>query len=479
MSEESVSREGTDASSGQTQAVEASLWVGSAHPTSTVHLPTDQKIYIAPSSPICGSPEVPSAKYYTLRYLLAAILAEGESRIILPASSDDSDALFRGCESLGAQMSWEDNQQRVLIVKGVGCRPKALEPVTINVGNAGAVLRLLLGVSALLPQVTFITDHPQSLGKRPNRELLEALTVLGVRCEGTGSEGYLPITLYGGNLVGGKVAISGARSSQYLSALLFLAPLLKEGLEITVTDDLKSQPLVRATLKVLQEAGIVVEYDQTLRHFFIAGEQCYQPREYIVPGDYPSAATLLALCAASSDPQSQLLLGRLSQGEEIGEALLDVFLAMGADLKRDGETILLRGGRRLHGVEANGDLIIDCIPVLVALASFVEGDSRFYNIESLHYKESDRINDLCAELRQAGCEVTPLQDSILVHGKPQGIDGGVTVDGHHDHRLLMALAIAGTRSRHGLTLAGVEHIAKSYPHFFHEIQQLGVHVNFL
>ena len=193
----------------------------------------------------------------------------------------------------GCTVSWEDNQRRVLIVKGVG-HPKATEPVTINVGNAGAVLRLLLGVSALLPQVTFTTDHPQSLGKRPNRELLEALTLLGVCCEGTGPEGYLPITLYGGNLAGGEVAISGARSSQYLSALLFLAPLLKGGLEITVTDDLKSQPLVRATLKVLQEAGIVAEYDQTLRHFFIAGEQRYQPREYIIPGDYPSAATLLA-----------------------------------------------------------------------------------------------------------------------------------------------------------------------------------------
>lgn len=438
----------------------------------------NQKIHIAPSGPIYGNPEVPSAKYYTLRYLIAATLAEGESRVVLPVSSDDSDALFRGCRALGAQLSWEDNQQRVLIVKGIG-RPKAIEPVTINVGNAGAVLRLLLGVSALLSQVTFTTDHPQSLGKRPNRELLEALTVLGVRCEGTGPEGYLPITLYGGNLAGGRVAISGARSSQYLSALLFLAPLLKGGLEITVTDKLKSQPLVRATLKVLQEAGIVVEYDKTLRHFFIAGEQRYQPREYIIPGDYPSAATLLALCAVSNDPQSQLRLERLPQGEEIGEALLDVFHAMGADLERDGETILLRGGRRLHGIEVNGDPIIDCIPVLVTLASFAEGESRFYNIESLHYKESDRINDLCAELRKAGCEVTPLQDSILVRGKPQGIDGGVTVDGHHDHRLLMALAIAATRSRYGLTLTGVEHIAKSYPHFFHEIQRLGVQVDFL
>src|SRR5215472_9312383 len=88
-------------------------------------LPTNQKIHIAASGPIYGNPEVPSAKYYTLRYLLAATLAEGESRVVLPASSDDSNALFRGCQSLGAQLSWEDDRQRVLIVKGVD-RPREI-----------------------------------------------------------------------------------------------------------------------------------------------------------------------------------------------------------------------------------------------------------------------------------------------------------------------------------------------------------------
>lgn len=440
--------------------------------TPTETLP-GQRILITPSGPIIGNPELPSSKYYTLRYLIAATLAQGESRVMLPAASDDSDALFRGCQALGAQLQWEDQTQRTLIVKGIG-RPTSATPVTINVGNAGAVARLLLGLGALLPQVTFITDHPQSLGKRPNRELLTALAELGVRYEATSPEGYLPITLYGGTLAGGKIAISGARSSQYLSALLFLAPFVENSLEITIVDELKSQPLVHATLEVLQEAGIVVDYDHTLRHFMIAGQQRYQARDYLLPGDYPSAASLLALCAASTDPQSHLRLDRLRPGDEIGEALLDVFRAMGADLTRHGERIMLRGGRRLHGVEVDGDKIIDCIPVLVALATFAEGESRFYNIESLHFKESDRIVDLCMELRKAGCEVTPLQDFILVRGKTRGVDGGVTVDGHHDHRLLMALAIVATRARYGLTLTGTEHIAKSYPHFFTEIQQLGV-----
>jgi 3-phosphoshikimate 1-carboxyvinyltransferase len=114
--------------------------------------------------------------------------------------------------------------------------------------------------------------------------------------------------------------------------------------------------------------------------------------------------------------------------------------------------------------------------VLVAAACFAEGESVFYNVESLHYKESDRINDLCAELRQAGCMVIPRQDAIIVRGQPQGVEGGVLVDGHSDHRLLMALTIVGLRSRRGLTLNGVEHIAKSYPHFFDDLRQLGASI---
>ncbi len=329
----------------------------------------------------------------------------------------------------------------------------------------------------MLPEVTFVTDHPQSLGKRPNRELLEALTTLGARCSGTGAEAYLPITLYGGNLHGGRVEVSGARSSQYLSALLFLAPLIGEDCEIVVIDELKSQPLVRASLKVLQEAGINVEHDTTLRRFFVPGGQRYQPRTYVIPGDYPSAAALLALCAVADDPTSTIHLARLQPGEEIGEDLLAAFLALGADLHRDGETVTLYGGRPLHGLQLNGDKVIDCIPVLVATACFATGESRFYNIESLHYKESDRINDLCTELRRAGCAVEPQRDAIIVHGQPTGIEGGVIVDGHNDHRLLMALATVALRSRQGLTLTGVDHIAKSYPHYFADIQQLGVAIH--
>lgn len=430
---------------------------------------SEKQLFIAPTTLLHGEPRMPSSKYYTLRYVLAATLASGASRIHFPAASDDSDALFRGCHALGATLRWEDAQ--TLLIYGVG-RPHGNEPVTINVGNAGAVARLLMGVSAVLPNVTFVTDHPQSLGKRPNRELLEALTALGVVCESASEEGYLPVTLHGTAIHGGHITMSCARSSQYLSALLFLAPLLDEGVEITVIDEMKSQLLIRASLEVLAEAGIVIEHDDALRHFSIAGGQRYLPRDYTIPGDYPSAATLIAACAVMPTVESELRLSRLRPDDEIGEAVLSAFRVLGVDLRREGDTLIVRGGQRLHGIKVDGDRMIDCIPVMVAAACFAEGESVFHNIESLHYKESDRIDDLCYELRKAGCDVTPQHDSIVVRGRPQGIEGGVTVDGHSDHRVLMALAIAGMRSHKGLTLTGVEHIAKSYPEFFEELRRL-------
>ncbi len=437
------------------------------------HLPSSQKRFIPSTSILRGEPVVPSSKYYTLRYLLAAACAEGEGSIAFPAESDDSDALFRGCRALGARLTWKNEQHSNLSVHGIG-RSRQKEPVTVNAGNAGAVLRLLLGIGAVLPEITFVTDHPQSLGKRPNRELLEALTTLGVVCEGTGAEGYLPITLRGSNIHGGHVKISGARSSQYLSALLYLAPLIDEALEIEVVDGLKSQPLVHATLDVLHEAGILVEHDETLTHFAIAAGQRYALRTYTVPGDYPSAAAWLAACAVSNNLSSEIRLARLRHGDEVGEEVLAAFRAMGADLQHVEDTIRIRGGQRLQGITVDGDRMIDCIPVLVAAACFAEGESVFYNIESLHYKESDRIEDLCSELHHAGCIVTPKRDAIIVQGSPQGIEGGVTVDGHNDHRVLMALAIVATRSLHGLTLTGTQHISKSYPHFFEELQRMSV-----
>ena len=327
-------------------------------------------------------------------------------------------------------------------------------------GNAGAVLRLLLGIGALLPEITFTTDHPDSLGRRPNADLLAALAQLGVSVDASWARGLLPITLRGGPPAGGAVTVSGARSSQYLSALLYLAPLLSQGLRITVTDGLRSSDIVRATVRVLAEAGIHVEAAADLRAFTIAGGQPYRALDVTVPGDVPSAAALAVAALVLGQPAQ---LASLDASLPESAALLAALAALGAPLTLTDGVLAIGAGAALRAVRLDGDPLIDSVPALVAAACFAEGESRFENVANLRLKESDRIGDLCAELQRAGCDAQPFDDAIVVRGQPAGIAGGVTVDAHDDHRLAQALALVALRCRDGLTITGADAVAKSYP----------------
>ena len=341
------------------------------------------------------------------------------------------------------------------------------------------MLRLLLGIGAVLPEVRFETDHPESLGRRPNADLPAALGQLGVRSEAQDEEGLLPITLRGGHIEGGAVSISGERSSQYLSALLYLAPLLPEGLEITVTGALRSAPLVSTTVRALERAGIRVEASAAMRRFVVPGGQRYAASEFEVPGDGPSAAALAAVALAAG---RSVRLGHLPTQDEDVAALIGALRALGAavDRESDGaggtESVLVAGGSRLRGAIIDGDACIDSVPALVAAACFADGESRFEHVATLQLKESDRIYDLSDELRRAGRDVVPYSDAIVVRGRPGDIAGGATVAGHNDHRLAQALAIVALRSRDGLTITGADAVAKSYPSFFAELASMGAEV---
>jgi 3-phosphoshikimate 1-carboxyvinyltransferase len=420
---------------------------------------------------------VPSAKYYTLRYLLAAFLAEGESRVRNPALSDDTAVLVRAMRALGGQVAWERDGDTGWSARITGCggRPSVPPGGVIQAGNAGAVLRFLLGVGALLPEVRFGTDHPGSLGRRPNADLLAALESLGIVTESQGSDGLLPITMRGGPPRGGAVNVSGSRSSQYASALLYLAPLLPEGLDLTITDDLRSATLLRATLRTLGEAGITCNASDDLRRLTTTGGQTYRAREYVVPGDAPSAAALAGAALALDTRQT---LRSLDLDGEETRAMIAALEAFGARLTLDHaqSALIVERGAQLHGATLDGDAIIDSVPVLVALACLVEGESRFEHVANLRLKESDRIGDLCDEMRSAGADLDPLRDAIIVRGSPQGVAGGATVASHDDHRLAQALAILALRSDRRLTITNADAVAKSYPGFFTDLAALGAQI---
>ncbi len=411
-----------------------------------------------------------SSKNYTTRYLLVAALAEGTSTVYFPAHSEDSDAMRRCIQDLGAVLV-EDEEKAV--ITGFGRSPKDVKE--LNVGNAGAVLRFLMGIASLCPDVTFVNTYPDSLGKRPHDDLITALGQMGVQVEH--NSGRLPIRIRGGEPRGGKIKVSGSVSSQYLSALLFLTPLLAEDSEIEVTGDLKSKVVVGQTLEVLEQAGIVIHASEDYMHFRVPGNQAYQAKSYIVQGDYPGSAAVLAAAAVT---ESDVLVKRLPVVSKQGErAVVDVLRMMEVPLTHENDEVHVQGNGRLKAVEFDGDAATDAVLAMVAAAVFAEGTSRFYNVENLRYKECDRITDYLAELRKAGAHVEERQAEIIVHGRPEGVEGGVEINAHYDHRVIMALTIVGLRAKKPLRIKDAHHVAKSYPQFFDHMQALGARVEWV
>jgi 3-phosphoshikimate 1-carboxyvinyltransferase len=422
---------------------------------------------VKPTPSLRGEIQALSSKNYTTRYLLIGALADGTSTVYYPAHSEDSDAMRRCIRDLGAVV--EEDEVKMTI-KGFGRNPKHVKE--LNVGNAGAVLRFLMSVAAFCPEVTFVNMYPESLGKRPHNDLIDSLQQMGVRVEHR--DGKLPITIYGGKPRGGKITVSGNVSSQFLSSLLFTAPLLEEDSEIEVLHDLKSKVIVGQTLEVMEQAGIRVDASEDLMHYRIPGGQRYNAKEYIVQGDYPGSAAILAAAAVT---QSDVKVHRLAENSRQGErAVVDVLKAMGVPMIHENGTVHVTGNGKLKGGEFDGDHFTDGVLAMVAASVFAEGTTRFYNVENLRFKECDRITDFAAELNKAGAHVEERRSEIIVHGKPEGVKGGVEINAHYDHRVIMALTIVGLRSEQGLVIKDAHHVAKSYPQYFKHLLALGADI---
>lgn len=411
-----------------------------------------------------------SSKNYTTRYMLVGALADGTSTIRFPAHSEDSDAMRRCIRDLGAELKEEGD---TMTIRGFGRRPLPISE--LNVGNAGAVLRFLMSIATFCPDLTFVNTYPDSLGKRPHNDLIAALGQMNVGVEH--NNGKLPITIKGGSPKGGRIQVSGNVSSQYLSSLLFMTPLLDEDSEIEVLHDLKSKVVVGQTLEVIAQAGIRIEASPDLMHYRVPGRQRYEAKEYIVQGDYPGSAAVLAAAAVT---QSDVRVLRLEEASKQGErAVIDVLRAMNVPLTHENGIVHVKGNGKLKAVEFDGDHFTDAVLAMVAAAVFAEGTSRFYNVENLRYKECDRITDYLNELRKAGADVEEKQSEIIVHGKPEGVEGGVEIDAHYDHRVIMALTVVGLRSKRGLTIKDAHHVAKSYPQYFDHLKSIGAQVELI
>jgi len=409
-------------------------------------------------SEIDGRIAAPPSKSYTHRALVCSALALGVSKIHAPLISDDTESTRRLLGEFGVEISGDLEQW---LVKGGELRKPRSE---LFCAESGTTLRFMTALCALLEGESKLTAGP-TLSRRPNGPLLDGLRQLAVTS--VSADGFPPITIMGtGEIRGGEVTLRGDISSQFVSAILIIAPLADGNVSIRLTTPLESKPYVSMTTHTQQKYGVDVDTSDDMREFHIE-KQSYRPTDFAVEGDWSSASYLLAAGALAG----RLSVEGLNEGSLQSDAsIVGILGEMGAHVVCSGSEIAAEMSG-LSAVDVNLSDCPDLFPVVAALCAVAEGRSILRGIGRLRYKESDRAGAMIDGLRAMGIEAKPQRDSIVIVG---GAPKGCAIDPRNDHRNAMAFAILGLVAEGETTILNAECVSKSYPEFWNAMRSSGM-----
>jgi 3-phosphoshikimate 1-carboxyvinyltransferase len=409
----------------------------------------------------------PPSKAYTQRILIAAALSHGTSKILGPLVSDDTEAPLRAVKALGAKVTVAGD---CWTIEGAQTLRGAKEP--IDCGESGATLRFMIPVAALASEPSVFV-FGKSLERRPIEPLLQSLKQLGAEAHSKRLGDKASIVVQGGGISGGKTAIRGDISSQFISGLMFACPMARTDTEIILVTSLESKGYVKMTQAVLAEHGVKVHVLEESKRLYIPSNQAYKPCSHRVPGDFSSAAFLLAAAAITrSDVRVKNLDYATVQGDK---AVLEVLKRMGVNGKVCPDHVEITGeGGFLEAFDVDARDIPDLVPVCAVLACYAKGTSKIHDAYRLRYKESDRLLSLYLELKKMGAQIDMDKASLTVKG-PCALHGAV-IDPHSDHRIAMACSVAALGASGETRIQNAECVRKSYPRFFSDLRALGAEV---
>ncbi|UCD78213.1 MAG: 3-phosphoshikimate 1-carboxyvinyltransferase [Desulfobacterales bacterium] len=405
---------------------------------------------------------VPGSKSYTHRILIASALSDGACRIENALLSEDTRLTMLALRQMGIRI--EDTPASRLIVYGSS---GALEPCEdrIYLGNSGTSMRLLTAVAAL-GRGTYTLAGTERMAERPIQDLIDALQQLGVGIRSTNGNGCPPVAVHGGALKGGSVTINCRTSSQYLSALLLVAPYTDNGLDITVTEGPVSKPYVDMTVEVMNKFGVAVSREDYDR-FLVAGKQTYRAGAYVVEPDGSQAGYFWAAAAVCG---TQIKVKGVTENSRQGDVKFAKLLAsMGCEIQsgHDGITV---SGRHLRAAELDMGDMPDMVPTLAVVAAFAEGTTVIKNVSHLKVKESDRLTAVVNELVKMGIRARCSDNELIVTG---GTPHGAKIETYGDHRIAMSFAVAGLVAP-GTFILGESCVEKSFPEFWNVFEGLYV-----
>jgi 3-phosphoshikimate 1-carboxyvinyltransferase len=409
---------------------------------------------------------LPGSKSLTLRDCAIAALADGASTIRYPGECDDYWRMKDCLRRLGIAI--DDRKDNEVRVEGQGGQFN-VGPVSLDVGQSAVTTRLLLAMASLRPDPTTIDGHI-SMRNRPNKALVDALATLGAQLQST-NDGHLPTIVRGTPHLRGPVRVPSNISSQYLTSLLIIAPLLESGLVIEVEGELTSKPYVDLTLDEMSKFGVrVINHDY--RRLAIA-PQVYRASAIDVEGDASAASYFAALATLHG---ARITLSNLGAGTRQGDyAFFGLCEQLGARVDRTPSRTVIEGPRELAGgFAADVDMtsMPDVAPTLMMLAPFLARPTRITGLATLRVKECDRIAAPTRELRKLGVSVEEGPDYMVI--EPLAADSSappkvVEIETYHDHRIAMSFGVIGSRLP-GVRILDPDCVAKTYPNYWKDWQ---------
>lgn len=412
-------------------------------------------------SRLAGEILIPASKSHTIRAVSISGMAEGKSMLRNPLISSDTISCINSIKKFGAVI----NQNKNLVITGT----KGLinpECKKIDVGNSGTTLRILTALAALASHpITF--DGDESIRKRPMNHLLSALENLGAEIDSTDCK--CPFVIRG-PLKGGKTMVNGI-SSQFVTALLIACPLAKNKTEIYV-ENLHERPYLEMTVDWLKKQSVQFE-NKGLDWFKITGGQKYKAFDRPIPADFSSAT--FSLCAAAITGSEVLIKGLDFSDHQGDKEVFKYIEKMGAQIKHTSEGVLVRGNK-LKGIKIDMNATPDALPAMAVAGCFAEGKTSLLNVAQARLKECDRISCMATELRKMKAEVEELEDGLIIKKSELS---GTNVCGYDDHRMVMALTIAGIASGGETVVDSAESVKITYPSFVEDMQNLGAKIELI
>lgn len=409
---------------------------------------------------LSGTIAVPGSKSHTIRAVALAMMADGISRIKAPLVSEDSLAAVRAATMFGAVVDRGDDS--VWTVTGTGGKLRQPDG-TVDMANSGTSIKIFAGLAALCPfSVTF--DGDASLRSRPMQHLLSALELLGVETSSAG--GKCPFSVRG-PMTDGKTLVNG-ESSQYVTALLLSAPFAGQDTVIEV-ENINEQPYIEITLGWMDRVGLRYHAAEDLCRFEIPGGQSIRAFDVTIPADFSTATFPLVAAAVTG---SELAIRNLDFNDLQGDkAVFGLLERMGVEIVREGNLTIVRPHGPLQAAELDLNATPDALPAISVAAAFADGTTRIYNVAQARIKETDRIACMTRELRRFGVVVEELPDGMIITGS--GELHGAAVNSYKDHRIAMALAVAGLAVHGETIIRDAECVSVTYPGFIDDFKALG------